>query len=217
MNTSRIVLAALIALPLLAACGRKPPGTAPGAAPGSAPEAASVAGSAAAPDAAVVKKAVGDLYATLASLRPSGAPTATQHVVLAPMITRELADLLQRADAARAAARAAAPDEKPPFTDGDMFSSLFEGPTGYAVGTPVPAAAEPGVIAGDILVPVSLTHAADRMTGGGKVTTWTDTVLLREEDGRLVVADIRFGGAWDFANKGGLLAGLRAGLGAGKP
>jgi hypothetical protein len=38
-------------------------------------------------------------------------------------------------------------------------------------------------------------------------------VLLREENGRFVVTDIVFGGGWDFANKGSLLAGLRAGLG----
>jgi hypothetical protein len=61
-------------------------------------------------------------------------------------------------------------------------------------------------------VPVTLTHAADAATGG-KATTWTDTVLLREENGRFVVTDILFGGGWDFANKGSLLAGLRAGLG----
>jgi hypothetical protein len=40
-------------------------------------------------------------------------------------------------------------------------------------------------------------------------------VLLREENGRFVVADIAFGGGWDFANKGSLVAALRAGLGEG--
>ncbi len=121
-----------------------------------------------------------DFYAALASLRPSGAPADAQRAALSPLLSAELIGLLQRADAARALARAAAPTEKPPFTDGDLFSSLFEGPTGYAVGKPV---------------------------------TWTDTVLLREENGRFVVADIAFGGDWDFANKGSMLAALHAGLG----
>jgi hypothetical protein len=155
---------------------------------------------------------VADFYAALAAQRPSGAPTDAQRAALAPLLSAELIGLLQRADAARTAARAAAPTEKPPFTDGDMFSSLFEGPTGHEVGVPVSGADAPGGRLGDLRVPVTLTHAADAATGG-KATTWTDTVLLREENGRFVVTDILFGGGWDFANKGSLLAGLRAGLG----
>jgi hypothetical protein len=92
---------------------------------------------------------------------------------------------------------------------------LFEGPTAHEIGTPVSGAPLPGGRLGDLRVPVTLTHVADPATGGGTPTTWTDTVLLREENGRFVVADIAFGGDWDFANKGGLVAALRAGLGEG--
>jgi hypothetical protein len=60
---------------------------------------------------------------------------------------------------------------------------------------------------------VDLVHTIDPAAGGGEPATWTDTVLLREENGRFVVADIAFGGGWDFANKGRLVASLRAGLG----
>jgi hypothetical protein len=164
--------------------------------------------------AAAPEKVVADFYAALAAARPSGAPTEAQRAALAPMLSLELIGLLSRADTARATARAAAPGEKPPFTDGDMFSSLFEGPTGFAVGLPASGAGVPGSRLGDVRVPVTLTHAADA-AAGGKSTAWTDTVLLREENGRFVVADIAFGGDWDFANKGSLVAALRAGLGEG--
>lgn len=200
-RASRLVFAAVLALPLLAACGRSPSKPAAEAAP------AAPAAPAAAPEQVVV-----DFYAALASLQPSGAPTEAQRAMLAPMLSSELQGLLARADAARAAARVAAPTEKPPFTDGDLFSSLFEGPSGYAVGMSVSAAAVPGGLLGDLRVPVTLTHVADASVGG-EATTWTDTVLLRQENGRFVVADILFGGDWDFANKGSMVAALRAGLG----
>lgn len=199
-------LAALSVLSLLAACGRTPSGAALEGASGAPATTAAVL------PAAAPERVVTDFYAALAVQRPSGAPTDAQRTALSPMLSSELIGLLQRADAARAAARAAAPTEKPPFTDGDLFSSLFEGPTGYAVGQAVSGADAPGGRLGDLHVPVTLTHAPDASVGG-KPTTWTDTVLLREENGRFVVADIAFGGDWDFANKGSMLAALRAGLG----
>lgn len=208
MNVVRVVFTAVVLVSVLAACGRSP-SPAPSETSQAAPAAASPP---AVLPAAAPEQVVADFYAALASLRPSGAPTEAQRATLAPMLSGELAGLLQRADAARAAARAAAPTEKPPFTDGDLFSSLFEGPTAHVVGKAVSAVDAPGGRLGDLRVPVTLTHVAD-VAAGGKATTWTDTVLLREENGRFVVADIAFGGDWDFANKGGMVAALRAGLG----
>ena len=190
----------LIAAGLFTACGSKPAAEVAAAPPAVLP-------------AAAPEQVVADLYAALNTLRPSGAPTDTQRLILAPLLSADLTGLLQRADAARTAARAAAPTEKPPFTDGDLFSSLFEGPTAFAVGKAVSAAAAPGGRLGDLQVPVDLVHTIDPAAGGGEPATWTDTVLLREENGRFVVADIAFGGGWDFANKGTMIAALRAGLG----
>lgn len=208
MNVVRVVFTAVALVSVLAACGRSP-SPAPSETSQSAPAAASPP---AVLPAAAPEQVVADFYAALAAQRPSGAPTDAQRAVLAPLLSAELTGLLQRADAARAAARAAAPMEKPPFTDGDLFSSLFEGPTAHVVGKAVPAADAPGGRLGDLRVPVTLTHVSDP-AGGGKGRTWTDTVLLREENGRFVVADIAFGGDWDFANKGSMVAALRVGLG----
>jgi hypothetical protein len=190
----------LLAAGLLAACGSKPAAEAAAAPPAALP-------------AAAPEQVVADLYAALAAARPIGAPTDAQRLTLAPLLTAELTGLLQRAEAARSAARVAAPGEKPPFTGGDLFSSLFEGPTAFAVGKAVSATTVPGARLGDLQVPVDLVHTIEPAAGGGEPTTWTDTVLLREENGRFVVADIAFGGGWDFANKGTMVAALRAGLG----
>ena len=190
----------LIAAGLFTACGSKPAAEVAAAPPAVLP-------------AAAPEQVVADLSAALNTLRPRGAPTDAQRLILAPVLSAELTGLLQRADAARTAARAAAPTEKPPFTDGDLFSSLFEGPTAFTVGKAVSAAAAPGGRLGDLQVPVDLVHTIDPAAGGGEPATWTDTVLLREENGRFVVADIAFGGGWDFANKGTMIAALRAGLG----
>lgn len=209
MRAIRSLVTALILLPTIVACGRTPPPAAPEAAP--AAPAASASAPAVALPAAAPEIVVADLYAALGTLRPSGAPTDAQRMSLAPLLSSELTGLLQRADAARSTARAAAPTEKPPFTDGDLFSSLFEGPTAYAVGKAVSGADAPGGRLGDLRVPVTLSHVTD--AAAGRSVTWTDTVLLREENGRFVVADIAFGGDWDFANKGSMVSALRAGLG----
>ena len=148
-------------------------------------------------------------------LTACGSKPAAEAVAAPPAALPAAAPELVVADlyAALAAARVAAPGEKPPFTDGDLFSSLFEGPTAFAVGKAVSAATAPDGRLGDLQVPVDLVHTIDPAAGGGEPTTWTDTVLLREENGRFVVADIAFGGGWDFANKGTMVAALRAGLG----
>ncbi len=41
---------------------------------------------------------------------------------------------------------------------------------------------------------------------------WTDTVVVVREGGRYVVADVRYGGDWDFANQGSLIAVLESAM-----
>lgn len=145
-------------------------------------------------------EAVEGLYAVLIDSAVTGAPSTTQLAAMAPFLSAELRGLLAEAAALRDTEAAAHPDEKPPFAEGDLFSSLFEGPTGLAI------LASPDGAAGRRLV-VQFTD--------GRVApavTWTDTVVVTEEDGRLVVADVAYGGTWDFASRGSLLASLREGL-----
>lgn len=147
------------------------------------------------PDAVVSR-----FYQTVIRSGVTGAPTRKQLADLAPFLTTELHDLLQDARGLSEREAAVHPDEKPPFVEGDLFSSLFEGPTDLTI----EASAEGG---SRRLVAVRLMDV--RLT---PTVSWTDTIVVREEGGRLVIADIRYGGTWDFAKRGSLVASLRATL-----
>jgi len=143
---------------------------------------------------------VGGLYAVLIDSAVSGAPRGGQLAALAPYLSAELRQLLTEAAERRDAAAAAHPDQKPPFVEGDLFTSLFEGPTGLAILASGDGAAERRVV---------VQFSDDRAT---PAVTWTDTVVVVEEEGRLVVADVVYGGTWDFASRGSLLETLHGGL-----
>lgn len=144
---------------------------------------------------------VDSLYRARRPFQANGAPTATDLAAMRPWLSGELATLLQQADSLRSADAAAVPEEKPAFADGDLFSSLFEGPTAYAI----KAAEVSGSADSGYRVPVHFTYT-DRSTE----QKWTDTVLVTTEAGRPVVRDVRYGGTWDFASRGSLLVNLQS-------
>ena len=80
-------------------------------------------------------RAVRAFYAERQRLGVAGAPNAEQLAALAPLVSDTLRALLDAARRLRDAESARAPEEKPPFVEGDLFSSLFEGPTAFAVDT----------------------------------------------------------------------------------
>jgi len=142
------------------------------------------------------------LYRALIDSRVTGAPLVGQLATISPFISADLRALLDSARAIRAAEATAQPDEKPSFAEGDLFTSLFEGPTSFTL---LPAVA----VAGEHRVPVRFRDERPL-----PAVEWTDTVLVRAEGGRWVVADVVYGGTWDFANQGGLVASLRDALAA---
>lgn len=143
---------------------------------------------------------VAGLYAVLIDSTVTGAPRGGQLAAMAPYLSAELRGLLDEAAALRDAEAAAHPDEKPPFAEGDLFTSLFEGPTGMVI-----LADAQGSASRRVVVQLSDDRSAP-------AATWTDTVVVVEEEGRLVVADVLYGGTWDFANRGSLLETLHGGL-----
>ncbi len=82
--------------------------------------------------------------------------------------------------------------DKPPFVDGDYFSSLFEGPKSFRV---VRVAAGPS---GSWQVYVHFWYDAS-------LAGWEDVVIVTEQRGRLVIDDVLFAGAGPF-NGGGRLS-----------
>src|SRR5574341_464019 len=83
--------------------------------------------------AATPASVVTDFYAASVASTQSGVPSPEQVARLAPYLSDSLEALLVAVRRLSEAARVQAPDEKPPFADGNLFSSLFEGPTAVRV------------------------------------------------------------------------------------
>jgi hypothetical protein len=131
-------------------------------------------------------------FYALDAVHAGGAMDADALAKAAPMLTRELAAALERARAERDRALQENPGDKPPYVEGALFSSLFEG---YSKALPLTVATE-----GDhARVPVCFAYADD----SGR-TEWTDTVVLLKQDGAWRIDDVAYGGQWDFANTGTL-------------
>jgi hypothetical protein len=143
---------------------------------------------------------VESFYAKRIDLEIAGAPTPHELEAVAPYLTPELHRLLEEAGALRERDAAATPDEKPPFADGDLFSSLFEGPTAFRVVDDQER--------GD-------THRiAVRFTSRQKSdsVSWQDTVVVVPDDGEFAIADVEYGGRWKFAAQGTLRSNLERAL-----
>ena len=143
---------------------------------------------------------VAGFYKKDLALHLSGAPTPQQLQVIAPYLSQHLQALLERAWQQHQRDIARAPDEKPAFADGDLFSSLFEGPTSFEI-------ARTDTLVHEYAVTVRFTHQS-----GGEQTVWKDVVRLAHRQGRLVIVDIEYGGTWEFAAKGTLVSALDQGM-----
>ncbi len=132
----------------------------------------------------------------------TGAPRGDELNQLRPWLGRELLCLLQAAGELRDRATAAQPDDKPPFVEGDLFSSVFEGPQRLKLGT---------LQRGRQQSLLDLHFEAD--TGAQPpVFRWTDRAHLRLEGGRWVLVDIEYRAPVEFGNRGRLRDSLREAL-----
>lgn len=142
-------------------------------------------------------------YVTLEVSGIQTLPEPRALLALQPYLTPDLYQGLQRARMVRDSAAIAAPGEKPPFADGNLFSSLFEGHSTYVV--------ERTAARGDtVLVPVAFSN-----TSQTPAVQWTDTLVVVNTavggaEPRWRVADLRYGGDWEFGYRGSLLQVLRS-------
>ena len=144
--------------------------------------------------------AVQGFYALRLKLAITGAPAPKELAQLAPFLGEELRDLLAQARKRHDDDVARTPADKPSFSEGELFSSLFEGPTSFEVGA--------DEATGDVhRISVQLAYDLHR-----PVTSWTDKVVVKAEAGKWVVTDIEYGGSWAFGNKGSLVSALKKAL-----
>jgi hypothetical protein len=124
-----------------------------------------------------------------------GLPDAKQLDRLRPFFSTKLRKAIDAAIIAQKKFIEKNPDDKPPLIEGDLFSSLFEGPTSFEAG----AATLKGATA---RVPVHFTYKDPGDPSHPQ--KWTDTLVLVKENGKWLVDDVEYGGTWDFASKGKL-------------
>ncbi|MDQ8160121.1 MAG: hypothetical protein P3C09_08385 [Gemmatimonadota bacterium] len=145
-------------------------------------------------------------YTLLDGLGVRGVPDSLALDAVRPYLDTALVQLLIEARQARDSVARLVPREKPPFIDGDLFSSLFEGNTSFGIRRVVQR--------GDTTFAVmAFTNAMQPPT-----VRWTDTLVIvpranpAPKSPQFVIADLRYGAAWDFGNRGTLLGGMRAAL-----
>ncbi len=157
-------------------------------------EAAPAAGAPApvAPPAQSPEAAVVDFLTMHQRLGNSGLPDAGSMSAYSAFLCPSLTSALRDARVRQEQFRASNPDEKPPLVEGDLFSSLFEGPESYS-------AAESKIEGSRALVRMDLRHGE-----GSGATRWQDTVVLELDDGIWCISDVEYGGKWPFANRGRL-------------
>ena len=134
-------------------------------------------------------------YAEMRRERISGLPNDAQLKRLAPYLTPELVSAFKNAGKEQAEYMRKNPDDKGPWVEGDLFSSLFEGVESWKVGT--------AMIKGSTAeVPVQLSYRGDSK----ETVNWSDTLVLKQTSAGWRVADIRMGGKWAFKAGGNSLS-----------
>lgn len=122
----------------------------------------------------------------------AGLPTDTQLTTFKPYISTELYQSLEDAKKRQQNEIKQHPDEKPSLIDGDLFSSLFEGPTSVDIPSiPVLPSANN----------VTLQANFTRTEQGKDILHWTDEIKMIKQNDSWVIDDLVYKGNWDFAAK----------------
>lgn len=133
-----------------------------------------------------------DFMAMHQKLGNSGLPQRADLPAYDAFLCPALAQAIRAAQVRQEQARAEHPDDKPPFVEGDLFSSLFEGPDGFEV-------RDTAVTGAAARVEMAMSNGQ-----GEAARHWKDTLDLTLDDGIWCISDVEYGGQWPFANKGRL-------------
>ncbi|HKY30413.1 MAG TPA: hypothetical protein VJM12_20945 [Pyrinomonadaceae bacterium] len=131
-------------------------------------------------------RAAQQFYRTYLKLKINGLPNDNQLKLLSPLVTSDLKDLFLAARKIQAEYIRKHPDEKPPWADGDLFSSLFEGAQSFRIG-------RASVRGNRAEVPVQLKYRQ-----GGATSSWSDVLVFERIGRQWLVSDILMKGEWAF-------------------
>jgi hypothetical protein len=125
-------------------------------------------------------------YRTYLKLQIRGLPNEKELKALSPFLSLDLQQLFRDARSTRDKYIRKHPDNKPPWDDGDLFTSLFEGAQSFTLGSPRTNGARSEV-------PVHLAYH-----GGGSTSRWSDVLVLTRTSDGWRVWDILLKGEWTF-------------------
>jgi hypothetical protein len=126
-----------------------------------------------------------------------GIPDATIRLRLQPVLSPRLNKQLATAAAAQARLTAKVKNAVPPVLEGDIFSSLFEGPTVWKVGS----CQQKDQTA---RCSVALSYAPPAPGSKAKPANWTDTMVLAATPQGWKVDDVIYDAGFAFGNTGRL-------------
>lgn len=137
-------------------------------------------------------------YRTYLKLNVRGLPNDKELKALSPFLSSDLQQLFKDARTVQQRYIREHPDDKPPWAEGDLFTSLFEGANSFRLGVPK--------IEGDRAeVPVALAYR-----GGNSTSRWSDVLVLTRTAGGWRVWDILLKGEWTFKTGDSLRSILRS-------
>lgn len=127
-------------------------------------------------------------YHTYLAFHRSGLPDKRELAALSSFLSERLRARVVAAQEFQRAFIARYPDEKPPWVEGDLFSSLFEGPTEFAIESVTATGERSTVVVG----------FSYRGPAAGDFVRWTDTVVVTREKGQWRIDDLEYHGNWAF-------------------
>lgn len=144
-----------------------------------------------------------DFYRYLVVHGDSGLPSPEEMQGLSGYLSQRLTTAIESARVRQQALMGDHPDDKPPFIEGSLYTSAFEGAT--AIERAKVLANKAGQ---EARVRVYLRYDDDQ--ADSKPFRWHDQLRLRCESGRWRVDDVMAEGTWGFGNHGSLRDGLES-------
>jgi hypothetical protein len=140
----------------------------------------------------------GSFYQKYLELNIRGLPDERQLKALSPFLSEDLQRLFVKARAEQQQFIKKNPEEKPPWIEGDLFTSLFEGARSFKVGK----AKKRGNY-----VDVSVGFEYQE---GGSTSRWNDELVLVRTKNGWRVHDVLLKGDWQFKGGSSLRQSLKA-------
>lgn len=132
-------------------------------------------------------------YAKINKLNIRGLPDASQLRAISLYLSPDIISLIKRNQKYQAVFIKERPNEKPPWIEGDLFSSLFEGVTSHRVG-------RTRSVNGSTHIDINLDYS-----DGINFSKWTDIAILKKIGGKWRITNIVYTGNWPFKSGTSLL------------